>query len=123
MARYTITLVFNVGPGPTPQGADVLLDRLELPDNAVHRLSSCDGSTLTVVVDFRSSHPASVCRLVSDGVRAARAEGARAAWAGVPGAEVGEPLTARVRPLHPPQPVAGGTGRPREYVWRPETRG
>jgi hypothetical protein len=109
MARYTVTLVFAVTPGTTHRGPDVLA-RLPLPAHASHRRSSCDGSTLTLVADFRSSHPASVCRQLADAVRAG--------WDEVSGADPGDSTVVRVRPLRPPQPVDGGAGRPREYVWR-----
>jgi hypothetical protein len=64
---------------------------------------------MTVVADFRSSHPASVCREMADA--------ARSAWAEVSGADPGDPTSVRVRPLRPPQPVSGGAGSSREYVW------
>jgi hypothetical protein len=108
MARYTVTLVFAVTPGTNQRGSDVLA-RLPLPAHATHRRSSCDGSTLTLVADFRSSHPASVCRQLADA--------ARAAWADVSGADPGNPTIVRVHPLRPPHPVDGGAGRAREYVW------
>jgi hypothetical protein len=109
MARYTGTLVFEAGPGTVPRGPDVL-DRLALPDRAVHRSSYCDGSTLTVVVDFRSAHPASVCRRAVEAVQRR--------WAQVTGVAAGPPVSVRVRPLRPPQPVRAGVARPREYAWR-----
>ena len=114
MGRYTVTLVFDVGPGAVPPGPDVL-ERVPLPDGAVQRLSSTDGTALTVVVDFRSSHPASVCRRVCDAIRAACAD--------TDGADPGEPRRVRVRPLRPPQPAPAGPGRAREYVWRPSDGG
>jgi hypothetical protein len=70
---------------------------------------------MTIVVDFRSSRPAAVCRQV--------AEAARAGWAEVSGADPGHPTSVRVRPLHPPKPVADGAGRSREYVWCPDGEG
>jgi hypothetical protein len=109
MARYTGTLVFEAGPGTVPRGPDVL-DRLALPDRAVHRSSYCDGSTLTVVVDFRSAHPASVCRRAVEAVQRR--------WAQVTGVAAGPPVSVRVRPLRPPQPVPAGVARSREYAWR-----
>jgi hypothetical protein len=114
MARYTVTLVFTVPAGTSPRGPDVLA-RLPLPPQATYRRSSCDGSTLTVVVDFRSSHPASVCRQV--------AHAARGAWAEVSGAEPGDPTSVRVRPLRPPHPVPGAAARSREYIWRRDEDG
>lgn len=114
MARYTVTLVFDVVPGAAPPGTDPLA-AVPLPEGAVHRSSSCDGAALTVVVDFRSSHPAAVCHAVADAVRTA--------WAGISGTDPGEPRRARVRPLRLPQPSAGGLQRPREYVWRPDAAG
>jgi hypothetical protein len=114
MARYTVTLVFEAGRGTSPRGLDVLA-QLQLPAHAAHRRSSCDGSTLTVVADFRSSHPASVCRQVADAVRTA--------WAELSGGDPGNPTSVRVRPLRPPQPVPGGAGRSREYLWHQDGEG
>jgi hypothetical protein len=108
MARYTVTLVFTVGPGTNPRAPDVLA-RLRLPAVATHLRTSRDGSMVTVVADFRSSRPASVCREVVDA--------ARSAWAEVSGADPGDPTSVRVRPLRPPQPVSGDAGSSREYVW------
>jgi hypothetical protein len=111
MARYTVTLVFAVDPGTARRGSDPL-SGLPLPAHATHRRSSCDGSTMTIVADFRSSRPAAVCRQVADAARARLAE--------VCGADPGQPTSVRVRPLHPPKPVAEGAGRSREYAWCPD---
>jgi hypothetical protein len=108
MARYTMTLAFAVGPGTNPSAPDVLAG-LRLPAIAGHPRTSFDGSTVTVVADFRSSQPASVCRQVADAVRTA--------WAKASGADPGDPTSVRVRPLRPPQPMPGGAGSSREYVW------
>ena len=51
MGRYAVMLVFEVGDGKMPRGADVL-DRMRLGDKAVHRFSYCDGRSLTVIVDW-----------------------------------------------------------------------
>jgi len=114
MARYTMTMVFESGDADDAHGPEVLA-RLALPDHAVHRSSWCDGTTLTVVVDFRSSHPAAVCRFTVDAVRAA--------WARASSADLGDPISVRVRPLRPPHPVPDGAGRPREYRWQPDPAG
>jgi hypothetical protein len=119
MARYTMTARFDAhagadGDAPSSHGPEVLA-RLSLPDRAVHRSSTCDGTTLTVVVDFRSWQPAAVCRHTVDAVRAA--------WRGSSGADLGEPVSVRVHPQRPPQPAAGAVGRPREYAWRPDAEG
>jgi hypothetical protein len=50
MVRFAVTVVFEVGPGKVPRGADVL-DRVTIPGKATHRFSYCDGRTLTVVID------------------------------------------------------------------------
>src|SRR3954471_2538942 len=70
MARYTMTMVFESGHADDAHGPEVLA-RLALPDHAVHRSSWCDGTTLTVVGDFRSSPPAALCRVTVDAARAA----------------------------------------------------
>jgi hypothetical protein len=114
MARYTVTLVFAVGPGTDPCGSDPLAG-LPLPAHATYRRSSCDGSRMTITADFRSSRPAAVCRQVADA--------ARAGWAELSGVDPGHPTSVRVRPLHPPRPVADGAGRSREYVWCPDDDG
>jgi hypothetical protein len=114
MARYTVTLVFEAGLGKGPQGPDVL-ESMPLPERAVHRYSYCDGRTLTAVVDFRSAQPASVCRDVVEAVQRV--------WSQVAGVAVGAPLSVRVRPLRPPQPVGDGRARPREYIWQPDCGG
>lgn len=111
MARYTVTLVFEADQGKAPRGPDVL-EGMPLPERAVHRFSYCDGRTLTAVVDFRSAQPASVCK---DAV-----EGIQRVWSQIAGVALGPPMSVRVRPLRPPQPVAAGIARPREYVWQPD---
>ena len=111
MARYTVTLVFEAAGGRAPQGVDVL-ERVPLPERVVHRFSSCDGRTLTAVLDFRSARPASVCR--------ATVEIIQSTWQRITGEAVGPPLRVRVRPLRRPQPVDSGVARPREYAWRPD---
>jgi hypothetical protein len=119
MARYTVTLVFAVGadtkgPGTNPWASDALA-KLRLPALATHLRTSCDDSTVTVVADFRSSRPASVCRELADA--------ARSAWAEVSGADPGDPTSVRVRPLRPPHPVSGDAGSSREYEWHREGDG
>jgi hypothetical protein len=114
MARYTVTLVFEAGLGKGPQGPDVL-ESMPLPERAVHRYSYCDARTLTAVVDFRSAHPATVCKDVVEVVQRV--------WSQTAGVAVGAPLSVRVRPLRPPRPVAGRPARPREYVWQPDCGG
>jgi hypothetical protein len=114
MGRYTATLSFDARGGSPPHGTDVFAG-LPLPEHATLRSRSCDGGRLTLVIDFRSSRPAAVCRRAVDAVRAT--------WRQATGADVGEPISVRVRPLRPPQPVPGGASRRREYAWRPDGTG
>src|SRR3954462_14793386 len=121
MGRYTATLSFDARGGTPPHGTDVFAG-LPLPEQARLRSRSCDGGRLTLVIDFRSSRPAAVCRRAGGALRAPRGavRAARAPGREAPGAAVGEATGVRARPLRPPQPVPGGAGRRREYAWRPD---
>jgi hypothetical protein len=111
MARYTVTLVFEADQGKVPQGPDVL-EGMPLPERAVYRFSYWDGRILTAVVDFRSAHPASVCKDTVQSIQRV--------WSESAGVSLGRPMSVRVRPLRPPLPVAAGVARSREYVWQPD---
>src|SRR3954468_8694965 len=107
MGRFSVTTVFEVPPGKSPRGPDVL-ERMVLPDRAVHRFSYCDGRSLTAVVDWRAKQPEQAC---ADAVL-----GIRLVWAQITGHDPGAPLSVRVRALDLPSRVAAG-GRGREFRW------
>jgi hypothetical protein len=104
--RYAVTLVFEVGTGKVPRGADVL-SRMTVPRRAVHRFSYCDGRTLTVMVDWSARTPA---QAVDEAVLTTRL-----VWAQLTGDDPGEPLSRQVRPLGVAR-VAAGLGGPLERV-------
>src|SRR5919206_615214 len=105
MGRFCVTAVFEVPPGKSPRGPDVL-ERMVLPDRAVHRFSYCDGRSLTAVVDWRAARPEQAC---ADAVL-----GIRLVWAQITGHDPGPPLSVRVRVLDLPARVAAGA-RGREF--------
>lgn len=105
MGRFAVTVVFEVPPGKSPRGADVL-ERMVLPDRAVHRFSYCDGRTLTAVVDWRARRPEHACEQAVLGVRLV--------WRQITGQDLGAPLTVRVRPLDVRTRISAGT---REHRW------
>jgi hypothetical protein len=113
MGRFSVTTVFEVPAGKSPRGPDVL-ERMVLPDRAVHRFSYCDGRSLTAVVDWRSARPEQAC---ADAVL-----GIRLVWAQITGHDPGPPLTVRVRALDLPARVSAGA-RGREYRWLPDATG
>ncbi len=98
MERYAVTLVFEVGAGKMPQGADVL-ERMRLGTKAVHRFSYCDGRTLTVIVDWSA--------VSADRATSEAAVAIRLLWTQMTGADPGDPLTGRTRPLRGPRVPAG----------------
>jgi hypothetical protein len=109
MARFAVTAVFEVGPGKVPRGADVL-ERVSIAGKATHRFSYCDGRTLTVVIDWTADSESAA--------RDAAVTGLRLAWAGLAGADPGDPLSVRIRALTMAERVAAGTRRLRS--WHPE---
>ena len=113
MGRFSVTTVFEVPPGKSPRGSDVL-DRMVLPDRAVHRFSYCDGRSLTAVVDWRAAHPEQAC---ADAVL-----GIRLVWAQITGHDPGPPLSVRVRALDVRARVSAG-GRGTELRWVPDAGG
>jgi hypothetical protein len=113
MGRFAVTTVFEVPPGKSPRGPDVL-ERMVLPDRAVHRFSYCDGRSLTAVVDWRSTRPEQAC---ADAVL-----GIRLVWAQITGHDPGPPLSVRVRALDLPARVSAGA-RGREFRWVPDATG
>jgi hypothetical protein len=113
MGRFSVTAVFEVPPGKSPRGPDVL-ERMVLPDRAVHRFSYCDGRSLTAVVDWRAKRPEQAC---ADAVL-----GIRLVWAQITGHDPGQPLSVRVRVLDLPARVAAGA-RGREFRWIPDVGG
>jgi hypothetical protein len=104
--RYAVTLVFEVGTGKVPRGADVL-SRMTVLRRATHRFSYCDGRTLSLVVDWnaRSAEQAG-----DEAVLATRL-----VWAQLTGDDPGEPLSRQVRPLRAAR-VAAGLRGPLERV-------
>jgi hypothetical protein len=111
MARFAVTVVFEVGPGKVPRGADVL-DRVTIPGKATHRFSYCDGRTLTVVIDWTAD---------SEGAaRDAAVTGLRLAWAGLTGTDPGDPLSVRLRSLTPKVVARVAAGVRRVTSWHPE---
>ena len=113
MGRFSVTTVFEVPPGKSPRGPDVL-ERMVLPDRAVHRFSYCDGRSLTAVVDWRAANPEQAC---ADAVL-----GIRLVWAQITGHDPGPPLSVRVRVLDLPARVSAGA-RGREFRWVPDVGG
>jgi hypothetical protein len=109
MARFAVTVVFEVGPGKVPRGADVL-DRMRISDKATHRFSYCDGRTLTVIIDWsaESGEQASKDAVVA----------VRLVWSQLTGTDPGKPLNLRVRPLTPVARVSAGVRRGLETVRR-----
>jgi hypothetical protein len=105
--RYAVTLVFDVGAGKVPRGADVL-DRMTVLRKATHRFSYCDGSTLTLVVDWSADSAGQA------GDEAALAT--RLVWAQLTGADPGDPLSRRIRPLGRLERVAAGVKAPLEVI-------
>lgn len=105
--RYAVTLVFEVGPGKVPRGADVL-DRMTVLRKATHRFSYCDGSTLTLVVDWSADSAGQA------GDEAALAT--RLVWAQLTGDDPGEPLSRRIRPLGRLHRVAAGVTAPLDLI-------
>ena len=95
MARFAITAVFEVGPGKSPRGIDVL-ERISIPDTATHRYSYCDGTTLTVVLDWTAA--------AEDDARRGALAAVRLVWQALTGHDPGPPLNVRVRSLTPPPP-------------------
>jgi hypothetical protein len=110
MGRYAVTLVFEVGDGKMPRGPDVL-DRMRLGDKAVHRFSYCDGRSLTVIVDWSAASAGHACTESALAVRLV--------WAQLTGADPGEPLSTRARPLNPPRRVAAGVRLATAFAARP----
>ena len=104
--RYAVTLVFEVGRGKVPRGADIL-SRMTVPRRAIHRFSYCDGRTLTVVVDWSARTAA---QAVDEAVLTTRL-----VWAQLTGDDPGDPLSRQVRPLGVAR-VAAGLGGPLERV-------
>ena len=100
--RYAVTLVFEVGRGKVPRGADIL-SRMTVPRRAIHRFSYCDGRTLTVVVDWSARTAA---QAVDEAVLTTRL-----VWAQLTGDDPGDPLSRQVRPLGCGS-RGGRTGRP-----------
>ena len=103
MGRYEITLVFEVGGGKIPRGADVL-DRMRLAKKAIHRFSYCDGRSLTVIVDWSAATAGQACTEATLAVRLV--------WTQLTGVDPGEPLSTRARPLRPPRIAAGRRAGP-----------
>jgi hypothetical protein len=101
MGRYAVTLVFEVGDGKMPRGADVL-ERMHVGKKAVHRFSYCDGRSLTVVVDWSAGS--------AEQASTEAALASRLLWTQITGADPGEPLSSRTRPLTPPPLVSAGLG-------------
>ena len=110
MGRYAVTLVFEVGGGKMPRGADVL-DRMRLAKKAAHRFSYCDGRSLTVIVDWTADSAGQAC--------AESALAIRLVWAQLTGVDPGDPLSQRARPLKPPPRVAAGVRRAAAYAANP----
>jgi hypothetical protein len=111
MARFAVTAVFEVGAGKVPRGPDVL-DRVTIAGKATHRFSYCDGRTLSVVIDWTAD---------SEGAaRDAAVIGLRLAWAGLTGADPGDPLSVRVRSLTPQVMARVAAGARRLTSWHPE---
>lgn len=107
MARFAVAAVFEVGPGKVPRGADVL-DRMSIPDTATHRFSYCDGTTLSVVVDWTAES--------ADDARGDALTAVRLVWRTLTGHDLGPPLSVRIRTLTPPPPkVAAGRARGRSW--------
>jgi hypothetical protein len=104
MARFAVTAVFEVGPGKVPRGADVL-DRASVPEKATHRFSYCDGTTLTVVIDWTAAS--------EEVARENAVTAIRLIWSQMTGSDPGTPLNVRVRSLTPKvvARVAAGTRR------------
>ncbi len=99
MERYAVTLVFEVGGGKMPRGADVL-DRMRLGKKAVHRFSYCDGRSLTVIVDWTADSAGQACTESALAIRLV--------WAQLTGVDPGDPLSRRARPLKPLPRIAAG---------------
>src|SRR3954453_20853668 len=106
LMRYAVTLVFEVGQGKVPRGADVL-NRMTILRRAVHRFSYCDGRTLTVVVDWSAR---TADQAVDEAVLATRL-----VWAQLTADAPGEPLSRQLRPLGAAR-VAAGLRGPLERV-------
>lgn len=104
--RYAVSLVFEVGRGKVPRGADVL-SRMTIVRHAIHRFSYCDGRTLTVVVDWTAR---SAVQAGDEAVLATRL-----VWAQLTGEDPGDPLSRQVRPLGVAR-VAAGLRGPLERV-------
>jgi hypothetical protein len=113
MARFAVTAVFDVGRGKVPRGADVL-DRMQISDKATHRFSYCDGTTLTVVIDWTAPTAPRACTEAVTCIRLV--------WSQLTGADPGTPLSVRVRPLTPPviARVSAGVRRRLPQHWHPE---
>jgi hypothetical protein len=92
MARFAVTAVFEVGPGKVPRGADVL-DRASVPEKATHRFSYCDGTTLTVVIDWTAPS--------EEVARENAVTAIRLIWSQMTGSDPGTALNVRVRSLTP----------------------
>jgi hypothetical protein len=103
MGRYAVTLVFEVGDGKMPRGADVL-ERMRLAKKASHRFSYCDGRSLTVIVDWSAVSADQACTEATLAVRLV--------WTQLTGADPGEPLSTRARPLRLPRIPAGVRAAP-----------
>jgi hypothetical protein len=99
MGRYAVTLVFEVGGGKMPRGADVL-DRMRLAKKAIHRFSYCDGRSLTVIVDWSAVSADQACTEATLAVRLV--------WTQLTGVDPGQPLSTRARPLKLPPRVSAG---------------
>jgi hypothetical protein len=111
MARFAVTVVFEVGQGKVPRGADVL-DLVTIPGKATHRFSYCDGRTLTAVIDWTAGSESAA--------RDAAVTGLRLAWAGLTGIDPGDPLSVRVRSLTPKVVARVAAGARRVTSWHPE---
>jgi hypothetical protein len=111
MARFAVTAVFEVGPGKVPRGADVL-DRVSVPEKATHRFSYCDGTTLTVVIDWTAPSEAAA--------RENAVTAIRLIWSQLTGSDPGRPLHVRVRSLTPKVAARVAAGARRLTSWHPE---
>jgi hypothetical protein len=111
MARFAVTAVFEVGPGKVPRGADVL-DRVSIPEKATHRFSYCDGTTLTVVIDWTAPS--------EEAARENAVTAIRLIWSQLTGNDPGAPLTVRVRSLTPKVVARVAAGARRLTSWHPE---
>ena len=111
MARFAVTAVFEVGPGKVPHGADIL-ERVSIPGKATHRFSYCDGTTLSVVLDWTAPS--------EDTARENAVTAVRLVWAQLTGQDPGPALHVRVRSLTPKVVARVAAGARRLTSWHPE---